>query len=72
MDGHNRLTKRMINRAKAMQETYHGKMQDFHVLKHRFRHGSTIEKKMSMHKTCVEAIHIFLHFGLKQRPLLDW
>jgi hypothetical protein len=72
MDGHNGLTKRMSNRAKVMQETYHGKMRDFHVLKHRFHHGSTVEKKMSMNKTCVEAIHIFMHYDLKHRPLLEW
>jgi hypothetical protein len=73
VEGHNYLTQNMINRAKALQENYHGRMQEFHVLKHRFRHGNaSVEMKMSKHKSCVESIHVLLHFDLQHRPLGDW
>ena len=36
VEGHNDLMRNMINREKALQENYHGRMQEFHVLKHHF------------------------------------
>ncbi len=70
VEGHNNLTQNMINGAKALQENYHGRMQEFHVLKHRFCHGnSSVEMKMSKHKTCIESIHVLLHFDLQLQPL---
>jgi len=48
VEGHNSLTQNMINGAKALQENYHRRMQEFHVLKHRFHHGNaSVEMKMS-------------------------
>ena len=44
--GHSRLTKKLINLAKACEERHHGHTKEFHVLKYRFRHD--MEKNLQM------------------------
>lgn len=70
-EGHARETKKMINLAKAREERYHGHTKEFHVLKYRFRHGKkSAAELLSKHKTCVDVIHILMHFELVHRPLM--
>jgi hypothetical protein len=72
LPGHDKATKDLINRAKARQERYHGHTKEFNVMKHRFRHGNrSSDLKLSMHKTCLDTIHILMHFELINRPLMD-
>lgn len=70
--GHDKLTKRLINRAKAREERYHGHTKEFNVLKLRFRHGSCPDDALAKHKTVVDSIHILMHFELQHRPLFDF
>ena len=72
VEGHNDLTRNMIKKAKALQENYHGRMQEFHGLEHCFRHGNiSVEIKMSKHKSCFESNHVLFHFDLQHWPLGD-
>lgn len=72
LNGHNKVTRDLINLAKAREERYHGHTKEFNVLKYRFRHGSSADDMLSKHKLCVDSIHILLHFDLQHRPLMDF
>lgn len=61
----------VIDRAQNRQEAYHGRLDAYAILRHRFRHGSSTEKKMELHNLCVEALMVVLHFDLHHRPLWE-
>ena len=70
-DGQDRDVFDFIDRAQNRQEAYHGRLDAYAILRHRFRHGSSTEKKMELHNLCVEALMVFLHFDLHHRPLWE-
>ncbi|EJK71943.1 hypothetical protein THAOC_06572, partial [Thalassiosira oceanica] len=47
--------KHWIGRCLARQETLHARLKFFNILGHRFRHGTDVEDKMSLHQMAVEA-----------------
>ncbi len=70
-DGQDRDVFDFIDRAQNRQEAYHGRLDAYAILRHRFRHGSSTEKKMELHNLCVEALMVVLHFDLHHRPLWE-
>jgi len=48
--------KHWIGRCLARQETLHARLKFFNILGHRFRHGTDVEDKMSLHQMAVEAV----------------
>ena len=44
-----------ISQCLARQETLHIRLKFFNILGHQFRHGTSTEHRMTMHKMAVEA-----------------
>lgn len=63
--------RQFINRAKARGETYHSRLKQFQVLTTKFRHGSSTENKIALHKMCAEAVSVIVQFDLKYHPLME-
>lgn len=73
MEGHSKETIKIINRAKAREERYHGHTKEFNIARHRFRHSNrNVQVKLSKHKTVIDVIHILMHFELINRPLMSF
>ena len=69
---HSKEMKELIGRAKARQESFNARMSRFNVLKTRFRHGKGTEKRLSLHKSCTEAVCVIVHYGMENgSPLFD-
>ena len=63
--------KKIINRAKARQESYHWRLKNFHVLSTPFRHGQSPEGKIELHQMCAEAVGVVVGLDLKYHPLME-
>lgn len=72
LKGHNQVARDLINRAKARGERYHGHTKEFNLLKGRLRHGSSADDALAKHKTCVDSVHVLMHFELMHRPMFDF
>ena len=69
---HSRGLKKFLTRAKQRQESFHTRLKSFHILRYRFRHGSSTESKMETHKMCVEAICVIVQYDLENgHPLFE-
>ena len=44
-----------IGRCLARQETLHARLKFFNILGNRFRHGTSVKERMSLHQMAVEA-----------------
>lgn len=69
--GQSLQVRQFINRAKARGESYHSRLTNFGVLTTSFRHGSSTENKMDLHKMCAEAISVIVQFDMKYHPLME-
>ena len=69
--GQSRPVRKFINRAKARGESYHSRLTQFRVLTTKFRHGSSTENKIALHKMCAEAVSVVVQFDLKYHPLMQ-
>lgn len=59
---HSKGLKKFLTRAKQRQESFHTRLKSFHILRYRFRHGSSTKNKMDTHKMCVEAICVIVQY----------
>lgn len=71
LDGHSKEVKNFINRAKARQESYFWRLKTYQVLRSTFRHGRSTSEKMSLHKTCTEAVVVLVQYDLKYHPVMQ-
>ena len=55
-DEHSSEHKEYLARAKNCQETFHWRLKSFNILGHRFRHGTSTEERMELHKMVVELV----------------
>ena len=70
-DGQDKAVIDFIDRAQNRQEAYHARLDSYAILRHRFRHGKSTEKKIELHNLCVEALMVVVHFDLHHRPLWE-
>jgi len=55
-DEHSSEHKEYLARAKNRKETFHWRLKSFNILGHRFRHGTSTEERMELHKMVVELV----------------
>lgn len=48
--------KEFLARSKNRGETFHGRLKAFNILGGRFRHGTSVEKRMELHRMAVDAV----------------
>jgi len=61
-----------IGRCLARQESLHTRLKFFNILGHRFRHGTSTEHRMTMHKMAVEAVCTIVNYDFEHgHPLFD-
>jgi len=51
-----------IAKVLGRQETFHGRLKNFNILGHRFRHGKTTQNKKDLHKMAVEAVAVIIQY----------
>jgi len=51
-----------LARALARQETFHARLKFFNILGTIFRHGTSTENKMQMHKMALEAVSVLIQY----------
>lgn len=69
---HSKGLKKFLTRAKQRQESFHTRLKSFHILGHRFRHGSSTKNKMQTHQMCVEAICVIVQYDMENgHPLFE-
>lgn len=61
-DEHPPDLKAFVSRAKNRQETFHGRLKNFNILGHRFRHKGGIEKKLRQHQMAVHAVACIIQY----------
>ncbi|KAL7458959.1 hypothetical protein ACHAWC_011745 [Mediolabrus comicus] len=69
--GQDKAVRDLIDLALCRQETFHGRLSTFAILRHRFRHGKSTENKMAMHKTGHDAVVVITMYDLKHHPLFE-
>lgn len=47
------------------------RLDSYAILRHRFRHETSIQNKLDLHNMCVEALMVVVHFDLQHRPLWE-
>ena len=61
-----------IGQVKARQETLHTRLKSYKILKHRFYHGNSTERRMELHKMAVQAICTITQYAYENgHPLFD-
>ena len=61
-DEHPPDIKEFVSRAKNRQETFNGRLKNFNILGHRFRHKGGVEKKLSQHRKAVHAVACIIQY----------
>jgi hypothetical protein len=69
--GHSQEVFTFVDRAQNRQETWHGRLESYNILNHRFRHGDCTKEKMEMHKMAVEAVAVIVQYDMKYHPLFN-
>ncbi len=68
--GHTKDVFKFLDRAQNRQEAYHGRLENYKILYHRFRHGKSTEEKMALHKMAVGTVAVIVEYDMKHHPLL--
>ena len=68
--GHTQDVFRFLDRAQNRQKVYHGRLENYNILYHHFRHGRSTEEKMALHKIAVGAVAVIVEYDMKHHPLL--
>jgi hypothetical protein len=69
--GHSAQVFTFLDRAQNRHESYNGRLQNYSILTHRFRHGTNTEEKMNLHKMAVGAVAVIVEYDMKYHPLLQ-
>ena len=67
--GHTVQVFRFLDRAQNRQESYHSRLKAYKILTDRFRHGTSSQDKMDLHKMAVEAVAVIVDYDMKYHPL---
>lgn len=70
-NGQEKEVTEFIDRAQNRQESYHARLDSYAILRHRFRHETSIQNKLDLHNMCGEALMVVVHFDLQHRPLWE-
>ncbi|KAL7528013.1 hypothetical protein ACHAXR_002230 [Thalassiosira sp. AJA248-18] len=60
---HPKEMREWIAKALARKEKMHALLENFNILGHRFRHGTSTKNKMELHKMAVEAVCVIIQYG---------
>ena len=70
--GQSKELKQLLGRAKNRQESLHSRLKSFNCLYHRFRHGTSTQDKMDLHKMCVESVCVIVQYDMENgSPIFD-
>ena len=69
--GHSEEVFTFLDRVQNRHESYNGRLQNYSILSHRFRHGTNTEDKMNLHKMVVGAVAVLVEYDMKHHPLFQ-
>jgi hypothetical protein len=69
--GQDKEVQDLIDLALCRQETFHGRLRNFAILRNCFRHGKSTKDKMEIHETVSDAVLVITMYDLEYHPLFE-